>query len=106
LAAGEREQRRLQQILGDVIVERLFGLAHRVLVKSAAPLSKRVIQEFLRLTAQRALEHDTETPLEFVFLTGDERAIVVRAKHAAESGDISQKRTCRLHVLYESPQLR
>ena len=56
LATGEGVQRRLQEVLGHVVVERPLVVAHRVLVEPAAALRERSVEELLRLTTERALE--------------------------------------------------
>ncbi len=105
LPAGEGEQRRLEQVLGHVVVERPFVVAHRVLVEPAPALGERPVEELLRLPAQRPLEHHGEPPLQLVLLAGDERAVVLGAEHLAEGRDVAEQRAGRLDVLHQPPQL-
>ena len=105
LRPGEGVQRRLEQVLRHVVVERPFVVAHRVLVEPATALCERSVQELLRLTTQRALEDHAEAPLQLVLLARDERPVVVCAEDLAESVDVPEQRARRLDVLHEAPQL-
>ena len=105
LRPGEGVQRRLEQVLRHIVVERPFVVAHRVLVEPATALCERSVQELLRLTTEGALEDHAEAPLQLVLLARDERPVVVCAEDFSEGVDVPEQRARRLHVLHETPQL-
>ena len=103
LSAGERVERRLEQILGHIVIERPFVGAHRVLVETAPPLRERPLEELLRLPPQRPLEHQREAPLELVLLPGDQTPVILVTEHPAERREIAEQSACRLDVLHQPP---
>ena len=105
LRPGERIERRAQQVVGHVLIERPLVVAHLVFVEAAAPLREGTVEKLLRLTPERALQDHAEAPLQLVLLAGDERAVVGRAEDAAERLDVAQQGAGRLDVLHEAPQL-
>src|SRR5436190_18557530 len=106
LTAGERVERRLQQILGHVVVERPLVVAHLVQVQAAPSLGERTVEKLLRLTPEGSLEDEAETTLQFVLLTRDERPVVVGTEHLPERRDVPEQGAGRLDVLHEAPELR
>ena len=95
----------LEQVGGDVVVERaLFG-AHGVLEEPRLPVHEGLLEEALRLAAQGALQHLLEPRAQLVFLPGRDLAIVGAAEHLAEGGQITQQRAQRVDVLHQPPQL-
>ena len=106
LTAGERVERRLQQILGHVVVERPLVVAHLVQVQAAASLGEWTVEKVLRLTPEGSLEDEAETTLQFVLLTRDERPVVVGTEHLPERRDVPEQGAGRLDVLHEAPELR
>ena len=52
-AAVESVQPRREQVLGYIVIERPFGGAHTVLEELCAAADERLVEELLRLTAQR-----------------------------------------------------
>jgi hypothetical protein len=104
LSAGKCVQRRLEEVFGDVIVERSLVLTHVVLVQSAPPLGEGPIQKFLRLAAQGALQHNRESALQFVLLPGHKDAIIVVTEDLPKCGNVAKQGTGGFHVLDQSPE--
>ena len=90
LRPGEGVQRRLEQVLRHIVVERPFVVAHRVLVEPATALCERSVQKLLRLTPEGALEDHAEAPLELVLLARDERPVVVCAEDFSEGVEVPE----------------
>ncbi len=97
-------QGRFKEVLGYIVVERLFSVTHCVLVQSAASLRERPVKKFLRLAAQSPPLDHRETSFELVLLTRDQRSIILRAEYFAERRDVPEKRARWLHVLDQAPQ--
>ncbi len=69
------------------------------------PLHERLLQELLRLLAQRPFEHQLEAVPQLLVLARRQPAVVVQAEQRPERGQISEQRTERVHVPHEAPDL-
>ncbi|HYV45119.1 MAG TPA: hypothetical protein VFA20_09680 [Myxococcaceae bacterium] len=105
MAPAEGEDAWLEQVRCDVLVERLLSRAHAVLEEPRLPVDERLLEEFLRLPAERPLEDDAQATAQLLLLPGGELAVVLAAKHLAEGRQIAQQRPQRIDELHQAPQL-
>ena len=103
-AAAEGVKARRQQIGGDIVVQRSFGVAHAVFEQPRMAADEGLLHELLRLPPQRALHHGAETPLEFFRLLHRHAAPVVGTEDLLEHGLFAEQRAGGIHVLHESPK--
>jgi hypothetical protein len=90
LAARERVQRAFKLILGHIVVERTFRVAHGVLAESAAALCKRTVQELLCVSAQGPMEDHGKPRLKLVFLSSYKTPLVVLKKRLPKGWQVAQ----------------
>ena len=106
LLSPERVEVLAHQPRGDVGVQRLLLGAHRVLEHARVALDERHLEKLLRLTPKRPLKHRLQAASEFPHLFGEHRTIACLAEQLTERGQAAEKRTSRLDVLHQAPQLR
>ena len=95
---------RRQEVIRHVVVEQLLLAAHRVLVEFGAAADKGLVQELLRLVAQRPLHHFGQPPAEFRRLLGNEPpAVLPGTEQRLEGRQRAHQRAGTLHVLQQTP---
>ncbi len=105
MAALEGRDLRLEEVAAHVVVEGALRDAHRVVELLRVALLERLVEELLRLSAERALHDGAEARLQLLLLPGGEVPVVGAAEDGAEGGEVAEEGLLAIDVLHEAPEL-